>query len=134
MDCSMGGGASPRPLHRSAGQRREIRLPVRLTGMIVSGGEDMRVRVSDLSRGGARCHLPRPLSVGSALELRLDGLCKPAVVCWVSGTTCGLSFVGEIRATDLLIQSGKSSAIGCDGPDRSRIFVSANGQGRFAER
>jgi hypothetical protein len=127
-----GSGNGGRAVHERRGQRREIRLPVQLAGTIVAdGAEPVRVHVADLSRGGARCHLTKPPAVGSPIELRLDGLRISAVICWVSSTACGLRFIGELRATQLLIQSGKNRPIAGDGPDRSRNFVSANGQARW---
>ena len=78
------GGAGDGAIRR-AGERREIRLPVGLFGTIAAAGaEPVRVHVADLSRGGARCHVATPPPVGSTLDLRLDGLCVSAVVCWVS--------------------------------------------------
>jgi hypothetical protein len=105
------------------GKRREIRIPVRLVATLAEPGEQpIFVQLADLSRGGARCQSLRTPPVGAAVELGLDGLKVEAVVRWVSGVECGLSFATDLRATVILIQSGKSRRLPVDAPDPPRLF------------
>jgi hypothetical protein len=92
-----------------AGRRREVRIPVRLFGTLACPGRPPAcIELSDLSRGGACCTIASPPAVGVEVDLRLDSLAVRALVCWVSGCRIGLGFTQPLRASDILIQSGRS--------------------------
>ena len=96
-----------------AGRRREIRLPVDLLGTLTTdGGAPAFIQVADLSRGGACCRTAEPVHQGCEVDLRLDNLSARAIVCWTAAGRLGLRFVEPLRASDLLIQSGRSRAGG----------------------
>jgi hypothetical protein len=84
-------------------------MPVQLIGTLTPrGGVPTSVQVADLSRGGACCRLAVPARTGSEVELRLEGLAARAIVCWASEGRLGLRFLEPLRASELLIQAGRS--------------------------
>ena len=86
---------SPDRLHsRAAGRRREIRVPVRLLGT--------------LTPPGARCSGAGAMAEGKEVALKLDGLEARGIICWASDGQFGLRFLKPLRASDVLIQSGRS--------------------------
>ena len=103
---------SPDRLHsRAAGRRREIRVPVRLLGTLTPpSGLPASVLVTDLSRGGARCSSAGAIAEGKEVALKLDGLEARGIICWASDGQFGLRFVEPLRASDVLIQSGRSQS------------------------
>ena len=113
----MNGPALAAPRIGAAGRRREIRIPVNLLATLCSPVREQACLIADLSRGGACCRAPASPPVGSAVDLKLDTLQVPAVVCWSNGGRIGLRFLKPLRASDILIQSSRSrSAEGSEAP------------------
>jgi hypothetical protein len=101
--------AAVQRLASGAGRRREIRMPVQLLGTLAAAGRAPGcVEIVDLSRGGACCRALAPPRAGSEVDLRLDGLTAVATVRWVAGRRFGLEFLRPLRASEILIQSGRS--------------------------
>ena len=122
IELAMAVEDAPQP--RGAARRREIRMPVRLLAtMTAEGGAPASVEVADISRGGACCRVSSPPPRGSEVALMLDGLTARAMVSWTSRGRLGLQFLQPLRASDILIQSGKSRCAGS--PERHSHLAAA---------
>jgi hypothetical protein len=68
-----------------------------MVGLRMSDGQQLRVRLSDISKGGAKIRSPIAIAKGAAITLELPVLgWVPATVAWVGAGVFGLQFAGEV--------------------------------------
>jgi methyl-accepting chemotaxis protein len=91
-ELSVGIGDIERKTERRGDQRETVSMDAEVT----IGSETRKVKVSDLSAGGARIEGLRSHEVGETMRLRLaDGRCCSACATWVEGGSGGVRFLAE---------------------------------------
>ena len=97
-EVSSSSAAASRP---QAGDRREERRRSVLwtARLLISGERDVRCCVFDLTRGGAKLRVERPVALGTLVKLSSPRVVRAGHVVWSAGDCIGLRFTEAARAT-----------------------------------
>ena len=97
--------------------RKSRRFAVALLGQIDASSEAGAVRILDISSGGCRVLLPRPLASGSPARVRVGSIeLPPGRFVWSAGEAAGLQFSAPLEAEMLAQLTGA----GCSVPEARR--------------
>jgi hypothetical protein len=96
-EVSSSSAAASRP---QAGDRREERRRSVLwtARLLITGERDVRCCVFDLTRGGAKLRVERPVALGTVVKLSSPRVVRAAHVVWSAGDCIGLRFTEAARA------------------------------------
>jgi methyl-accepting chemotaxis protein len=91
--------------------REHPRFDADVTAAIAAQGTPSRMRVFDVSRGGARIAAIPSLAVGDAVTVAFDGLSPVAAqVVWVADDCFGVRFATPLDSLDLILITGLAAA------------------------
>ena len=92
--------------------RKSKRFAVALLGQINSSSEAGAIRILDISKGGCRVLLPRPVPAGGPAQLRVGAIeLPPGRFVWSAGEAAGLQFSAPLEAEMLAQLTGAGRSV-----------------------